>query len=116
MTNCLRLQGLLLLLTLSLQPPLLVPNRSQKVMLTLQLTVVLHPSDLVLYSSGVFHLSTSPRGAGIKHGERNPRPLLHKYPKQDALFSNRAPSKGHEGRSIHSLLGTVYTIFFNCEL
>lgn len=44
------------------------------------------PSDLVLYSSGVLHLSISPRETGIKNGERNPRSSLLKYPKQNTLF------------------------------
>lgn len=81
-------------------------------MIKLQFTCV-RPSDLVLYSSGVFHLSTRKQVSTME------REILgHRFTNipNKILFSNRAPSKGHEGRSIHSLLGTIYTIFFNCEL
>lgn len=54
----------------------------------------------------------SARETGIKNGERNPRPSLHEYPKRDTLFQTGLPLSSHEGTLMRSLLGTVYTIFF----
>lgn len=74
----------------------------------------MHPSNLVLYSSGVLHLRLSPWETGIMEREI----LGHHFTNipNKILFSNRAPSKWSWGKVIRSLLGTVYTIFFNCEL
>lgn len=106
------LQGFLFL---TLKSPLLVPlTDPRKGMAKLQLTFLWASFNIVLYSSGVLHFPVSPRETGIHTGVRS-KPSLSKYPKQDTLFQTGLPLCGHEGRLMCSWLGTVYTIFFNCE-
>lgn len=63
----------------------------------------MHPSNIVLYSSGVLHLCTSPRETGIKNGERDrerKRDPGHPFTEipNKILFSNRAPSQWSGGK------------------
>lgn len=56
-----------------------------------------HPSNLVLYSLGVLHLSVSPRETGVK---KEREILGHHFTNipNKILFSNRAPSKQPRGK------------------